>query len=100
MLAVADIYKKLSKIYEIDMGYTVNKFINGFMVSIGQLNHELRYVADKLEESIHVVHDIKFSAEVFLDDMLIHLEDVEPVMDEMETHYFEEFKKNFGYEFQ
>jgi hypothetical protein len=70
------------------------------MVSIGQLNHELRYVADKLEESIHVAHEITFSAEVFVDDMLIHLEKVEPAMGEMAAHYFEEFKNNLGSEFQ
>ena len=99
LLAVADIYKKLSRIYEIDMGYKVNEFINGFRVSIGQLNNELCYIADKLEESIHVADNIKFSAEVFLDDMTIHLEDVKPVMGEMETHYSEEFKNVLGYEF-
>ena len=100
LLAVADMYKKVSKVYEIDMGYKIDGFINGFKLSIAQLNHELHYVADKLEESIHREHDIKFSAEVFLDDMLVHLENVEPVMGEMETRYFEEFKKFLGDEFQ
>jgi hypothetical protein len=93
LLAIAEIYKKLSKIYEIDMGYKVNAFINEFGKSIYNLNSELNYVADKLEESIHRVHDINFPAEVFLNDMLIHLKEIEPVMGEAETHYLDEFKK-------
>ena len=48
---------KWGKYNEIDMGYKVNEFINEFGKSIRQLNHELRYVADKLEESIHIAHD-------------------------------------------
>ena len=99
LLAVADIYKKLSKIYEIDMGYKIDNFISEFGESIRQLNKELRYVADKLEESVHHTHDIKFMAEVFIDDMLFHLEKIEPVMGEMETQYSEEFKKFLGDEF-
>jgi len=38
-------------------------------------------------------------AEIFIDDMLFHLEKIEPVMGDMETSYFEEFKKFLGDEF-
>jgi hypothetical protein len=81
------------------MGYKINDFIDEFKESIRQLNKELRYIADKLEESIHRTHNIKFIAEVFIDDMLFHLEKIEPVMDEMGTQYSEELKKSLGDEF-
>ena len=100
LLAVADIYKKLSKVYEIDIGYKINDFIDEFKKSIQQLNNELRYIADKLEGSIHTTHNIKFPAEIFLNDMMINLEQVEPSEGETETHYLEEFKKSLDQEFQ
>lgn len=99
LLAVAGIYKKLSKVYEIDMGYKINDFIDEFKKSIQQLNNEIRYIADKLKESIHTTHNIKFHAEIFLHDMTINLEQVEPSEGETETHYIEEFKKSLDGEF-
>ena len=100
LLAVADIYKKLSKVYEIDMGYKINDFIDEFKKSIQQLNNEIRYIADKLKESIHTTHNIKFPAEIFLNDMTINLEQVEPSVGETEAHYLKEFKKSLDQEFQ
>jgi transcription initiation factor TFIIIB Brf1 subunit/transcription initiation factor TFIIB len=99
LLGFVDIFKKLSKIYEIDLSYKINRFIDGFNDSIKQLNNELSRIADKLEEATHLRHNVKFSIETFVDSMTIHLEEIKPIMGETETHYFDEFKKIFGDEF-
>ncbi|MFZ2150141.1 MAG: hypothetical protein WAV15_03200 [Minisyncoccia bacterium] len=95
LLAFADIYKKLSRLYEIDLGYKIDGFINDFKKSIEQLNDELRYLAEKLEGNIYRENNTKFLAEVFMDRMLIRLEDIEPGTDETEMHYAQEFEKIF-----
>ncbi len=99
LLAFAEIYKKLSRIYEIDLGYKVGAFIDNFGESIRQLNTELRYVVERLEESIQCAHDIKFPIEIFIDGILIHLEEIQVGTGEVETYYANEFKNNLGFEF-
>lgn len=95
LLAFADIYKKLSRLYEIDLGYKIEDFINQFKLSITQLNSELRFLAEKLEGNIYRENGSKFLAEVFMDRMFIRLEEIEPGTGETETFYAQEFEKIF-----
>ncbi len=99
LLRFADIHKKLSAIYEVDLGYRIDKFINNFKEGVEQLNNELSYIADKLEGAIHQKHDLKFSIELFANDMLIRLDEIKPGTDETEEHYYNEFKKILSDEF-
>jgi hypothetical protein len=99
LLAFAEIYKKLSRIYEIDLGYKVDAFIENFRESIEHLNMELRHVSERLEESIQCSNDIKFPVEQFIDAILIHLEEIPLGVGEAETYYAGEFKKILGEEF-
>jgi len=95
LLAFAEIYKKLSAVYEIDLGYKIDEFILDFKISIEQLNKELRFIADKLQEAIYHDNNIKFLVEIVLDDMLMNLEEIEPGTDETETFYSKELEKIF-----
>jgi len=99
LLAFRDIYKKLSVVYEIDMGYKVDAFIDDFKNAVAQLNNELKYISDKMEEAMYRENKVIFPAEVFVDNMLFHLEDMMPGTGEAETHYFDEFKKVLGSDF-
>lgn len=99
LLGFREIYKKLSQIYEVDLGYKVDAFIDEFKKSIEHLNTELRHVAERLEESVQCGSKITFPIEMFIDSLLIHLEEIQPGVGEVETHYAEEFKKILGAEF-
>lgn len=99
LLKFGEIFQRLSKTYEVDAGYKINYLIRCFQERIDQLNHELRYVAEKLEEASRLRHDIVFSIETFVEDMLIDLEKVEPGAGETEMHYFNEFQKILGGDF-
>ena len=100
LLRFAEIYKKLSVIYEIDLGYKIDKLINNFKESVEHLNNEICYIAYKLEGAIHQRHASKFLIEIFTNDMLIHLDEIEPGTGETEEHYYDEFKKVLGEEFE
>jgi len=98
LLAIVDIYKKLSKIYEIDLGYKIDEFINSLRVSVSLLNKQLNHTIDKLTEFIYKRHNIKFLIEI-TDNKLIHLEGIQPGTEETETSYSNEFKKILENEF-
>lgn len=99
LLRFVDIHKKLSAIYEIDLGYKIDKFINSFKEGVEQMNNELSYIADKLAGAIHQKYDPEFSIEIFTNDMLIRLDEIGPGTGETEEYYHNEFKKIFGDEF-
>jgi hypothetical protein len=98
LLAIVEIYKKLSKIYEIDLGYKIENFLISIKVSVSLLNKQLNHTIEKLTEFIYKKHHIKFLIEI-TDSKLIHLEEIEPGTGEMETSYSDEFKKILENEF-
>jgi hypothetical protein len=100
LLGFVDIYAKLSRVYEIDMGYKIREHIEDFGKEIGRLNMELRRIADKLEEAIHLKHGVSFFLEVFMDGILYCLDGIEPFVGETAQHYSDEFKKILKDEFQ
>lgn len=98
LLSFEEIFKKLSKIYEIDLTYKINKWIEGFKENIEQLNYELTHIAERIDEAVYLKHNIAFLKETFIEDMLISLEKIKPSRDRVEK-YFEEFSRIFGDEF-
>ena len=99
LLAFVDIYKKLSRIYEIDLGYKIVDFIEESIRSIEQLNRELKYIAERLEETVYHENNITFLAEFFLENLLFSLEGVQPGTGETETHYANKFQEILKDEF-
>ena len=98
LLAIVEIYKKLSKIYEIDLGYKIDEFVLSIRASVSLLNKQLNHTIDKLTEFIYKKHNINFLIEI-TDNKLIHLEEVIPGTGETETSYSNEFKKILENEF-
>ena len=99
LLAFADIYKKLSRVYEIELGYKVAAHLAEVKKRLESMNTELQYIEDKLTLAMYRHREITFLVEVFMDDLLINIDEVEPGTGETETHYAAEFKKLLGNEF-
>ena len=101
LLGFNEIFKNLSRIYEIDLCYKAQGFIEGFQKEIEHLNMELRHVTDQMEDAIHAKHGTVFFMEIFINDMLFCLKEIKPSFkDEAVRHYLDEFKSIFGNEFQ
>jgi hypothetical protein len=99
LLAFADIYKKLNRIYDIDLSYRVDGRIESLKNSANLLNRDLENTTEKLILAIYKKYDIKFLIEI-TDYKAIHVEDIKPGTGEAETYYSDELKKLFGVEFQ
>lgn len=99
LLGFAEIFKRLSKTYEIDLTYKIQYRIRSFQEDIKNVNRALRFIAENLEFAIYLKHDVVFFKETFIGGMLIDLEKIEPGMGETETHYLNEFKKILGDDF-
>ena len=123
LLAFKELFKKLSKIYEIDLTYKIDKWINSFKGEVELLNQEITTIADRLDMAVFYKHNITFLQETFISDMLIDLEKIEPSRDDRKhfndgevrprgikleeigiavaglERYYQEFKKLFDEEF-
>lgn len=99
MLRFAEIFEKLSKTYEIDLGYKVSDCIDELKRGIRHLNDELQCMAEEIGEASYRMHDIAFLADTLVEDMLIDLEKINPSSDETGVHYINEFKKILGEDF-
>lgn len=99
LLAFIEMYKKLSRIYEIDLAYKINTFIENLKKHLELINIELQQVEDKLTEAIYLKYRCTFSIEIFMNDLLLKIEETKPGTDETETHYAGEFAKLLGDEF-
>lgn len=94
-----EVFKRLSKIYEIDLTYKVKGFIAAFNDDMDIFNAEILMIEEKIKLAIYEKHSIAYLIDVFIDDMLIDLEKVPPSSRGRGEHYHGEFEKIFGDEF-
>ncbi len=100
ILGFGEIFKLLSKVYEIDLVIKINERIALFKVGIDQQNERLRHIADNMEMAIYKEFNITFHTRIFIDDMKIDIEKIVPNMDEeLVKHYHDEFRKVLGDEY-
>jgi len=104
LLAFKELFKKLSKIYEIDLTYKIDRWIESFKRDIELLNDELILISERIEEAVYLKHNITFLKETFIKDMLIDLEKVKSsyvagIDRYYIDRYYQEFKKLFDEEF-
>ena len=123
LLAFKELFNKLSKIYEVDLTYKIDKWINSFRGEVELLNQQLTLIADRLDMAVFYKHNITFLQKTFISDMLIDLEKIEPSRDDRKhfndgevrprgiklekigiavaglERYYQEFKKLFDEEF-
>ena len=104
LLAFKELFKKLSKIYEIDLTYKIDRWIESFKRDIELLNDELISISERIEEAVYLKHNITFLKETFIKDMLIDLEKVKSsyvagIDRYYIDRYYQEFKKLFDEEF-
>lgn len=96
LLAFAEVYKKISNIFEIDLGYAAAEYIELLGSDLDQADSELRYFAEKLEDANRIHHDTLVPTEVFVEDMLIRADEVKPEVCEAVESHLQEFRKIFG----
>ncbi len=99
LLGFAEIAKRLSKTYEIDLAYKITSHVTALGAFIEHLNNILRHMADEVDMSIYKEHHLTFLIEIFMDDMIIHLEKIKPGEDEIVQQYLGEFEKILGNDF-
>ncbi len=98
LLKFLELFTRLSKIYEIDLTYSIVGWLAAFKSDLEMLNGEIMLLEDKLQQASYEKHHVAFLIEIFVDDMLIDLKQVEPEQGGS-TRYFTEFERNFGGEF-
>ena len=98
MLEFLELFKRLSKIYEIDVTYKLTPWFEVFKSDIQLLNSEVLIVAEKLQHASYDKHGIAFLIEILVEDMLIDLTKVQSNRGGS-ARYFTEFEKEFGSEF-
>ena len=98
LLKFLELFKRLSKIYEIDLTYPIVGWLASFKSDIEMLNGEIVTLEDKLQQASYTKNNMSFLIEVFVENMLIDLKKVESDENGAER-YFTEIEKNFGGEF-
>lgn len=99
LLSFAEMFRRLSKVYEVDVAYKIQGWIRSIEDDIENINRELGFIAENLELASYIKHDIVFLKETFIEGMLIDLEKVEPGEDETVRHYRDELREILGGEF-
>ncbi len=98
LLKFLELFTRISKIYEIDVTYPIVGWIAAFKSDMEMLNGEILMLEDKLQQASYEKHNSAFLIEVFVEDVLIDLKQVEPEQCGAKR-YFTEFENNFGAEF-
>lgn len=103
LLEFLEIFKRLSKIYDIDLTYKIKDWIADFKRDIDMLNSEIRIIGDDITLASFKKHNISFLNTTLLEDLLIDLDKIEPSKSQERSglrmagidRYYEEFKKIF-----
>ncbi len=99
LLEFIELFKRLSEIYEVDLTYRLTSWLPIFKDDVEMLNSELMMIAETIRQASHEKHGIAYPIEVFVDDMLIELDQVERSRGPTE-HYYNELEQQFGGRFQ
>ena len=98
LLEFLELFKRLSKVYEIDLTYKFTPWLAAFKDDVEMLNGEILMIADTVQQASYEKHGTTYLIEVFVEDMLIDLETVKSVRGPTER-YFVELEKALGGEF-
>ncbi len=99
LLGYEEIFKRLSKTYEIDLTYKISEKTNALKQIIKLLNNDFYRMVDKIEPIIYKEHDITFSIETFLNDLMVDVEKIEPQMGGIVESYLTDLKKTLEGDF-
>jgi len=99
LLAFEEFFTRLSKSFEIDLTYKITGLLASFRDDIEMLNSEILVIGENMHLANYEKHDADFLIDVFVEDMLIDLENVKPDRGRADK-YFAEMEKALGDEFE
>ncbi len=99
LLEFVELFKRLSKVYEIDLTYKVTGWLPDFKGDIELMNGEIVMIEEKLRQAIYEKHNVAFLIEIFIEDMLTDLEKIKPSHEGRAGRYSVEIEKVLGAEF-
>ena len=99
LLGFPDLFKRLSKIFEIDLTYSIQSWVATFAGDVEMLNGETLMIGERMKLASYMKHNVVFLIEFFVEDMLIDLEKVKPSRDRVER-YFKDCETALGDEFK
>ena len=99
LLAFDEIFKRLSKVYEIDLTYKIAKWLDKFKENIAELNQWLYYFNDDLIGETYKKHNSFYLIKTITDDLFFKPEKIKPDLEGLDI-YFKEFERILGDDFK
>jgi hypothetical protein len=98
LLAFVEFFERLSKSFEIDLTDRITSLLASFKDDIEMLNSELLVIGENVHLASYEKNDADFLIDIFMEDMLIDLENVKPNRGRA-GKYFTDMEKALGDEF-
>jgi len=99
LLAFNEIFKRLSKVYEIDLTYKIAKWLDKFKENTAELNQWLNYFNDDLMSETYKKHNPIYLIETITDNLFFKPENIKPDIEGLAI-YFKEFERILGDDFK
>jgi len=99
LLAFDEIFKRLSKVYDIDLTYKIAKWLDKFKENIAELNQWLYYFNDDLIGETYKKHNSFYLIKTITDDLFFKPERIKPDLEGLDI-YFKEFERILGDDFK
>ena len=102
LLGFLELYKKISKVYDIDLTYKIQGYIKSFNEDLESLKMEFLMLADDIAEASYKGDRVYYLSESYIEDLLtmpLDPNSVKPDTDNKLKVYFDAFEKLFGDDF-
>jgi ribosomal protein S16 len=102
LLGFKELFKKISNIYEIDLTYKINKWINSFEEELNFLKMEFLMLLDNMTLASYEADRVYYLTETYLDELLkapFNPDNTKPDFERVRT-YFKEFERILGDDFK
>ncbi len=98
LLGFEDIFKRLSRVYEIDLSYKVQGYLATVRRNIELLNDMLRIIKEKFASEAYLFHDCHYFMDVPQACFVIDPTEIKPENQRLQI-YYKELQKTLGNEF-
>jgi len=102
LLGFLELYKRISKVYDIDLTYKIKDYIKKFRDDLEGLKIEFLMLGDDIAEANYKGDRVYYLSESYIEDLLampFDPDSVKPDTDNKLKVYFDAFKKLFGDDF-
>lgn len=88
--------EKVSELLEVDLSFYGEDYTKTIREEIESVNKEFSMVYDKMDGDIYLTEGIKYYIEIYLNDMQINLDDIEPTSNECFEIFEKRMEELFG----